>query len=329
MKRYIFAAMLSVSFISYGCSSSNFQMEKQTQAITLQKKLNVKQTQSIALEETSGIGWRINSATKTKQIIVVGDRKFEILVSNWSPDLSKLKFERFDVGKLLLPFVQKTDGQSSWEAVASDGSGCVFVLQEEPGSIFVFNSKLNKHLHTIKLVMEPQHNLSELWKKDPNKRGEGLVLLKNGHVLVIKQKNPSVIIEFGQAGEAPQGYSVGDAVGDDSFPLPSSKVSKFVPLKYWKIEEPKAQLMKDLSEVTVGSDSKLYLLSDVSQRIGRINDGLAPNKEEFYLSQVWNLSDELTNVEGLLLTEDGSPIVTLDKKQASATNLFMLDSVGK
>ena len=45
-----------------------------------------------------------------------------------------------------------------------------------------------------------------------------MVLLKNGHILVLKEKSPRALIEFGRVGERAAGYALGGAVGvDDTF----------------------------------------------------------------------------------------------------------------
>jgi len=61
-----------------------------------------------------------------------------------------------------------------------------FVLQEGTDRILVFDASLATLDGTITLsVPIDQPDFGAEWHKDPNSRGEGLLLLRNGHLLVL------------------------------------------------------------------------------------------------------------------------------------------------
>ena len=82
----------------------------------------------------------------------------------------------------------------------------MFVLQEHPGHVFVFAPALDALVAALALEMPGEDGWQRAWAKDKNTRGEALVLLKNGHVLVGKQKKPR-LIEFGPREHVPAGIS--------------------------------------------------------------------------------------------------------------------------
>ena len=65
---------------------------------------------------------------------------------------------------------------------------------------------------------------------DASSRGEGLVFLRGGRLLVAQEKRPQALIEFGPVGAEPQGLSSDDLLGPgESWQAPSGRVD-FVPL---------------------------------------------------------------------------------------------------
>ena len=110
------------------------------------------------------------------------------------------------------------DATSQFEGVAADGAGRVFILEESPGHVYVFDAALTKVEARITLRVRPDDpafaTLAEAWAAHPNSRGEGIVLLDRGHLLILKEKDPRRLIEFGPDGDQPVGrLQAGDEAG--------------------------------------------------------------------------------------------------------------------
>jgi hypothetical protein len=82
------------------------------------------------------------------------------------------------------------------------------------------------------------------------------------------------------------------------------------------------KICPDFSDLEVGPDGRLYLLSDKSATIARI-DGLAPGGGIVKLTAAWRLSDLGGKPEGLAFTAGGCAVVALDKRK-SRRNLAVL-----
>jgi hypothetical protein len=84
----------------------------------------------------------------------------------------------------------------------------VLLLQEGPSRVLVLSAGLARVEAVVELAVAPgQPGFGREWADDDNARGEGLLLMDRGHLLVAKQKDPVCLIEFGPAGDAPLGVS--------------------------------------------------------------------------------------------------------------------------
>lgn len=288
-----------------------------------QRTLRVLETASIRLDDVSGLGWRLDPRKKSLQLVAVSDDEFAVMVANWVPHLPSLVFERHDLSAALRALA--LGNKSNWEAVAADATGALFILQEQPGGVVVLSPDLNRVVHVVEFLVEPSVPFSEEWEEHPNSRGEGLVLLRNGHLLVAKEKKPSLLIEFGLPGDQPRGYRKGDALGkDDTFSLPRGTRSRFVPLAYWRLSARHAARLEDISEVAVGPDGNIYLLSEKSRCIVLVGNSVPVGRVYFPVLAVWQLLEEHhATPEGLVMTGKLAPIIASDQRDSEANLLKM------
>jgi len=199
----------------------------------------------------------------------------------------------------------------------------VIVLQESPPRLFVLDAGLSQVEKSVKLDVADLP--SELLGGD-NSLGEGLVLMRNGHVLVVKEKNPTVLIEFGPSGEQPVGVSAETLLGaGEEMLLQGGGNARLKPLKWWTLGDSSIGLLKDVSELAVGPNGVLYVLSDESRRFARLEARLKADEKKFALKQVWELPAVVENPEGLVFLGN-VPVVGSDRKTDSK-NLFVLDPV--
>lgn len=213
-----------------------------------------------------------------------------------------------------------------WEAVATDGAGRVALLAEGSGTVTFLGADLRPADRTIHLEIPPEHPLAEDWAEDDNARGEGLLLLRNGHLLVVKEKAPAVLVEFAPAGASAQGYTPGDAASDVAFPLPDAIDSTMIPVHYWTLKSHDARRLGDLSEIAVDSDGRLALLSDQGRRLVRPERTLGADEDKIDVDDEWKLPSSITKPEGLVF--DGArAIVASDGADASKDALFVLEKL--
>jgi hypothetical protein len=149
------------------------------------------------------------------------------------------------------------------------------------------------------------------------------VLLPGGHLLVAKEKQPAVFIEFGPPGSRSRGLARGGALADgEGWPIKKGH-HRFVALAIWYPDKTLAKTCADFSDLEIGPDSCLYLLSDKSSTIARLDDlpgggGIAK------LVDAWRLGDLQGKPEGLTFTAQGRAIIGLDTRKPRR-NLVLLE----
>lgn len=285
------------------------------------KRLRIREVGDVPLGEISGLGQRAAPGPPGQQILVVGDEDFTVLSAELAASASGVAFEAHDVREI----VASAGGSESseWEAADGDATGRVFVLQESPGTVFVFDPSFERLLCTIDLDLEPDPDLD--WMSDPNAQGEGLVLLQNGHVLVAKEKDPPLLMEFGPQRTGAEGVAPELLFSTTAeFPLPNRERARFNLLTVWELDPEAGARIHDISDVAVGPDNRLYLLSDESRCIARLGPSISPGKTALSVTKVWELPGELVQPEGLVIAGDMSPMVAIDRDE-KRENLFFLE----
>lgn len=265
------------------------------------------------MAELSGLGVRKREGKL--EVLAVGDSKRKIA----SADLSRLPLS-FVVHDSL----ESAEAESQWEAVAGDSTGRVFALEENPGVIYVLDPELRKEEARITLdVSGPAWDVD-----DGNSRGEGLVLMKNGHLLVLKEKAPSELVEFGPKGESATGYFPGAGVSmSDAFPVPEPDKRRYVVLKEWPIGDSSSKVAPDTSDLAVGPDGVLYVLSDQGRSVSSIEKSVGPDEKRFKLDTTWRLPSAITKPEGLAFLPDGRFLVASDEPGNGEKRLFLLSKL--
>jgi hypothetical protein len=147
--------------------------------------------------------------------------------------------------------------------------------------------------------------------------------MHNGHVLIAKEKDPAAFVEFGPAGDAPSGFGPDSALTAGAGWSTDEGDRVFVPLAMWMPSVKLAANCEDFSDLEVGPDRRLYLLSDKSQTIARVGE-LVVGEQVARADEVWKLPPLDGKPEGLALTRAGRAIVALDTKEATE-NLVLLE----
>lgn len=261
-------------------------------------KLEVRDVADVPLREVSGL------AVDGSRLLAVGDRDpvlFSAALQSWPP-----QWHATDLSGLGLP-----DGGTQFEALEPAGGHTALVLQEQPARILHLDLTVPSLLGTVLLEVPDGHRLHEAWLGDRSSRGESLVLTDRGHVLVVKEKDPAAILEFGPAGDRPVGWHRGVAAAAGAA---VSGDATWTVLATWWLGEELTGRLPDISDATVGPDGRLYLLSDQGSAIARLPDALDPRGGEVDAVAVWRIGGSPDNAEGLVILADGTPLVALDTK---------------
>jgi hypothetical protein len=225
------------------------------------------------------------------------------------------------IAKLSGSMFPKRDPQI--EAVCTDGIGRVLLLQETPPRAELIDPKALKVVASIDLVVEGRGQIARAWSDPKGSRGEGVVLLTGGHLLVAKEKNPAALIEFGPAYSRSRGFVRDGALASGKrWPIRKGD-HQFVALAAWRPDKTLAKTCADFSDLEIGPDGHLYLLSDKSATIARLDD-LPAGGGTVALFDAWRLGNLDGKPEGLTFTAQGHAIVGLDTRKPRR-NLVLLE----
>jgi hypothetical protein len=236
-------------------------------------------------------------------------------------DEGRITWHTSDIANLSGSLLPRRDSQI--EAVCADGLGRVLLLQETPPRVEFIDPKVSKVVASIDLTVEGRSEIARAWSNPKGSRGEGVVLLPGGHLLIAKEKKPAAFIEFGPPGSRSRGLPRGGALGDGE-PWPIKKGHhRFVALATWFPDKALARTCADFSDLEMGPDGCLYLLSDESSTIARL-DYLPTGGGTAALLAAWWLGDLDGKPEGLSFTAEGRAIVGLDTRKPRQ-NLVLLE----
>jgi uncharacterized protein YjiK len=289
-------------------------------------ELDVRQVWDLDLQEVSGICERPAGHGRSRQLLAVGDQTHQILVGDLRAG-GPGRFQRRDLAPLLADAGLRTPQSSQWEGIDTDATGRVFVLREVPGTVLVFDQALQALLHVFPLTVEDDPAELEAWEADDNALGEGVLLLRNGNLFVVKEDKPRQLLEFGLPGARAEGLRDDLPIAHASeFPTPREHRAVFRLLTAWDLGGEAMQRIGDLSDVTVGPDGRIYILSDQSRCIARLQATLDPDDRLVEVDHIWSLPEQLHQPEGLVITRDWEVLVATDHDEPRE-NLFLLQGL--
>ncbi len=285
------------------------------------ERLQVCRQVDVPLREVSGICLRRGSG-KRMSLLAIGDHKAKLACLRLpAPEEGPLDWETTNVGKLPGSDLPKSDAQI--EAVCADGAGRVLLLQESPPRAELIDIERRRVVATIDLSVDGNGDLARSWSDPDGSRGEGAVLLAGGHLLVAKEKKPTALVEFGPRGSRPRGWSPKNALGAGASWAVEEGHNEFVSLACWSADKSLAKACEDFSDLEIGPDGNLYLLSDQSATIVRLAS-LSPEGGSASCTAVWRLDALDGKPEGLAFDPLGRAVVALDTRKAR-NNLVLLE----
>jgi hypothetical protein len=271
-------------------------------------KLGVYDVGDVPLREVSGL------VLRGAELLAVGDRDPVVFTTALEP--WPMRWQGIDLSSLGLP-----DDGTQFEAIQPTGEHTVLVLQEQPARVLHIDLAVPALIGTILLDVPDGHRLRQAWLGDRSSRGESLVLADRGHLLVVKEKDPAAILEFGPVGDAPVGWHRGGPTV-----TPGSGDVTLTVLATWWLADEMAKWLPDISDATVGPDGRLYLLSDQGSAIARLPDALDPLGGTVDAEAIWRIEGSPENAEGLVILDDGTVLVGLDTK-SPRRNLLRLNQL--
>src|SRR5215204_1693327 len=168
--------------------------------------LSVLRTEDVPLQEVSGVCLR-REAGGDMAIVAFGDRTS---VAAWvelpSDDRGKYRWKTVDMADAHGSLIAGDNSQV--EALCADGAGRILILQEWPPRLELLDWAAHRVVTRVTLSIPVEHPLHGPWFDPEGSQGEGAAFMKNGHLLIAKEKDPAAFIEFGPKGEAATGFGL-------------------------------------------------------------------------------------------------------------------------
>lgn len=283
----------------------------------------------VPLAEVSGLAHG-SGPDGTPVLIAIGDRAGAVAWASTELGLAGGSWETVELGSASGTSIP--DGAAQLEAVATDGAGRVLLVQEAPNRAEFVDTAERRVLTEVALLMPDMPDtvgyarLRESWLDPESSHAEGVVLLRGGRLLVVKEKDPAAVVEFGLWGQAPLGF------GPDRWLAPGEGWAvapgevELVALAAWYPDHELAEACPDLSDADVGGGD-LVLLSDKGRSFAKVG-AQDPASEPFdgrvsaeVVVRVKGLADK---PEGLVVLPGGDVLIACDMRGVGAQNLFVV-----
>ena len=289
--------------------------------VTGQYKVPIAELSGLAVVRSVEEASRVAGADSIT-LYAIGDANYDVASLHISSSSGDVSMRVSDAASVL---GKDAGDDSQWEAIATDSLDTICMLSETRSEVSCLDLSLKKDLGTFKLDVSGIKRLDRAWQDRPNSRGEGMILMKNGHVLILKEKQPSMLIEFGPKGDSPMGYGPDTFLQHgEAFAAPQSK--HWVALKMWEFSDRLGELARDASEIALGPDGRVYLLSQESSTLIRLEKTLKADEEKITVDHdaYWKLPTGIEKAEGLVIDDQMRPWIGIDIEQKDKTNLFRL-----
>jgi hypothetical protein len=172
--------------------------------------------------------------------------------------------------------------------------------------------------------------LRESWRDPDGSHAEGVVLLRDRHLLIVKEKDPAALLEFAPTGNDARGFGgdrwlgAGQAWWEDVGAADAEDVT-LVLVAAWAPTDAMAEVCPDLSDAAAAPNGTLVLLSDQGRCIAVVPAGSPatdPFAGSFEATRAWRMSG-LKKPEGVVVLPNLDVLVACDKRKATK-NLFVI-----
>jgi hypothetical protein len=281
---------------------------------------------AIPLPEVSGLARGRNAAGRDV-IVAIGDRAGTVAWAALDDDLDALVWQTLDLRHAEGTRIPDRDPQL--EAVAVDGRMTVVLVQESPiraEAIDAPSRSVRAHLTFVVPDVPTLREIRESWLDPDGSRAEGIVLMRGGHVLLVKEKDPAALLEFGPAGSRPLGLLPEAWLPpDEAWEVADGDV-ELTCLAAWRPGEELASLCPDYSDAAVDTTGRLLLTGDQAGAlvaVGAHRPAEDPFAGRFEAEALWIVDGIEDKPEGVVVLPHGDVLIACDRRKVRR-NLFLV-----
>ena len=260
--------------------------------------------------EASGLAAR--RTDDALRVLAIGDRTAHVAASTYTPESGLGDWQTIDLS--VIPGWPLPADNSQLEAIAVDGGCLVALIREDPPVVLVADTEQRALIAQITLTAPSGSPLAGRWD-DPSSRGEGLVLLRDGRLLVAKEKRPRALVEFAPPGAKAVGLSRRRFLAPgESWEAPTGEL-EYEATSLWRLRGKAKDALRDISALAVGRDRSLWLISDKSCAVARLSldTPLEPSDDTIRnFDELWRLPKRTKKPEGVVALDEEHILVAMD-----------------
>jgi hypothetical protein len=281
---------------------------------------------TIPLPEVSGLALG-RDAQGRHAVMAIGDRAATVAWALLAEDVADLEWQTLDLRHAEGSRIPEVDPQL--EAIAVDGQMGVVLMQESPNRAEFIDGPSRRVRASVSFEVPDLAALADVhvsWRDPRCSHTEGIVLMRRGHALLIKEKDPVALLEFGPAGQEPLGIGPDSWLPDGAAWQVGSGDVVLSCLAAWRPDAQLRQASPDLSDAEVGPDGGLLLTGDQARvlvALGRHPPAEAPYAGTIRARAAWQLAGIEHKPEGLVVLPGGDVLIACDRRKVR-TNLFMV-----
>ena len=285
---------------------------------------------AIPLPEVSGLALGLNRDARMT-VAAIGDHAATIAWAELGESVEDLQWQTLSLQEAQGTRIPTTDPQL--EAIAVDAGVRILLVQEYPCRGEYIDARSRRVLAHIALEIPDGVGpaaLRESWRDPDGSHAEGVVLLRDRHLLIVKEKDPAALLEFAPAGNAARGFG-GDrwlaagqtwweGIGDDR-----AEDVTLVLVAAWAPTDAMTEACPDLSDAAAAPNGTLVLLSDQGRCIAVVPAGSPatdPFAGAFEATRAWRVSG-LKKPEGVVVLPSLDVLVACDRRKPTR-NLFVI-----
>ncbi len=260
-------------------------------------------------------------------VLAVGDRTASVAWAVVEHGVDDLRWQTEDLSVSTQTRIPRKDAQL--EAIAADGRSGVLLVQEYPNHAEFFHAPSRELLSSLTLDVLDSRGMGDLrgsWDDPRGSHAEGALLLRGGRLLVVKEKDPAALIEFGPPDESALGFGPGRWLPPgEAWDIPRGQVTLSA-LAAWYPDQELSTLCPDFSEGTVGILGNLALLSDRGRAVAIVSPrtpGPDPSAGRFTAEVILHVRGIGAKPEGMVILPNGDVLLACDRKKGSG-NLFVV-----
>lgn len=278
---------------------------------------------TIPLPEVSGLA-RGRDRDGNRIMVAIGDRAALIAWAALPDGAEDLQWQTADLSNAEGSAIPRKDPQI--EGVALDGRMGVVIVQEFPNRAEVIDAASRSVRARVSFEVPDVSALAEVhasWLDPGSSHTEGIVLMRRGHVLLVKEKDPAALLEFGPAGEQPLGLQPAAWLPDDQVWQVGAGDVVLTCLAAWRPTKDLRRASPDFSDAEA-ADGRLLLTGDQAGVLIAV-DALPPAEDpfagEFSAAAMWRVTGIEDKPEGLVVLPDGDVVIACDRRKVGH-NLF-------